>query len=53
MKNKSDVTMLSIFSKIVSHVWVFGVEKKDGLWGRGEASGLWETGQSFFNVEPE
>jgi hypothetical protein len=46
------MTRSSSLVKIVSHVWAGGVEKGAGL-GKGEASGLWETGQSILNMGPE
>jgi hypothetical protein len=49
----SEVPMSSSPSKIVSHVWVCGVEKGRQAWGRGEAIGVWETEQSTFNMGPE
>jgi hypothetical protein len=49
----SEVPMSSSLSKIVSHVWVCGVEKGGQAWGRGEAIGVWETEQSTFNMGPE
>jgi hypothetical protein len=45
------VPSLSSLVKFVLHVWAGGVQRGQ-VWGRGEASSLWETGQSIFNMWP-
>ncbi len=52
-KKTSDMPMSSSLSKTVSNLWVCATEKGGRPGRRGEASRLWETEQSIFNMGPE
>ncbi len=47
MKKMSNVLMSSSLTKIVSHVWAYGVEKGDGLGEEMRSIAFWKRGNLF------